>query len=149
MFWWHLVKLRQIHSTQLHHTIWVVATAVVGQSYIALNRRTLAVIGCEKNHTNSHFFSRSGYRNDRMQVSVAWTSFSTAWYWVILVNTLKIWSTDTQPYPLTHTHSHVAGCRLSTGGSCLIIVSPPLQNNSSSLDLQMQTCSCLHPQAKQ
>ena len=36
-------------------TDWVVAAAVVCQSYAALNRRTLAVIGFELSHTNSMF----------------------------------------------------------------------------------------------
>lgn len=53
MFWWHLGTL----NFTTPQTEWFVAAAVVGQSYVALNRRTL-VIGSEQNH---HYISRSGY----------------------------------------------------------------------------------------
>lgn len=37
-----------------------------------------------------------------MQVSFDWRSFHATWYWVIVVDVLKVSSTDTQPQ---HTHS--------------------------------------------
>lgn len=67
------------HLTSPPHTT-CMGAAIVGQSHIASNWRTLAVIGCEQNHTNSNFFSRSGYKKDRMQVSFDWRSFDTTWY---------------------------------------------------------------------
>lgn len=37
-------------------TVWVVAVAVVGHSHVALNWRTVAVIGSKKRHRNCHFW---------------------------------------------------------------------------------------------
>ena len=64
MFWWHLLTSPQNE--------WVGAAAVLGQSHVALNSRTLAGIGCEQIYIS--------YKKDQMQVSISCKSFSTTWY---------------------------------------------------------------------
>ena len=68
-------------------TVLVVAAALVGQWYVALNWRILVITGCKQNHINL----ASGYKKDQIQVSFDWRSFDTTWYWVILVVALRHW----------------------------------------------------------
>lgn len=68
-------------------TVWVVAAAVVAQSHVALNWEMLLVIGSKQKHTNGH-----------EPHTLDWRGFITTYkLWVFLVDTLKLFSTDTQP----------------------------------------------------
>lgn len=55
------------------------------------------------------FLSSSGYKKYRLQLLFDWRSFDATWYWVILIDTSKLLSTDTQP--LTGIVAIVVVCR--------------------------------------